>query len=121
MAQNRSEKIEGDQAGRFLTPAEAAAALHECGIKVSISTLKNWRSTGTDGPRFHKVAGRAYYRQADIDEWLAEAQRAPLPATPGESTFEQGVYTYSDIPETPIKGFRALAATLTSISSKKLK
>ena len=47
MAQNRSEKIGGDQAGRFLTPSEAVAALQERGIKVSINTLKNWRSSGT--------------------------------------------------------------------------
>ena len=126
MAQNRSEKIGGDQAGRFLTPSEAVAALQERGIKVSINTLKNWRSSGTEGPRFHKVGGRVYYRQVDIDELIAEGQRDPLPEAPGESTIEQGVYTIvsdvigvSDVPARPLKGFGQLLATLAPNSSKK--
>lgn len=35
----------------------------------SIKTLAMHRCAGT-GPKFQKIGGRVFYRQADLDEWI---------------------------------------------------
>ncbi|MEQ1871185.1 MAG: helix-turn-helix domain-containing protein [Vicinamibacterales bacterium] len=49
----------------FLTPEQAGALLH-----IHPRTLANWRWSGR-GPRYVRIGARAFYRHADLDEWLA--------------------------------------------------
>ncbi len=41
---------------------------------VPLKTLQYWRCAGhPDGPPFIKVGRRVYYRQSDLELWIAEA------------------------------------------------
>ncbi len=41
---------------------------------VSVKTLQYWRYAGhPDAPPFIKVGRRVYYRQSDLEQWLASA------------------------------------------------
>ena len=41
---------------------------------VPLKTLQYWRYAGhPDGPPFIKVGRRVYYRQSDLELWIAEA------------------------------------------------
>jgi Helix-turn-helix domain len=37
-------------------------------LRVTVKTLKNWRSLRT-GPRYLKAGGRVRYRWADVERW----------------------------------------------------
>lgn len=50
--------------GELLTQQETAALL-----KVSVSTLKRWRTVGT-GPRYLRVGRAVRYRRSDVEAWL---------------------------------------------------
>jgi hypothetical protein len=71
----------------FLKDTEAVAYLHERGVDLSPATMKNWRSYGKSGLRFHRIAGKIYYSVADIESWLNQSRfaeggrRDPLPMT----------------------------------------
>lgn len=54
----------------MLSPAEVAEY-----IGVPLSTVRNWKRTGT-GPPYHKIAGLIKYRLSDVDDWIA-GRRAP--------------------------------------------
>jgi excisionase family DNA binding protein len=54
----------------YLTPNEAAAALHICK-----RTLERWVTERSGPPRF-KVGRTVYYNFADLESWLAK-QREP--------------------------------------------
>ncbi|OFL77043.1 helix-turn-helix domain-containing protein [Corynebacterium phoceense] len=41
-------------------------------LNVSPSTLATWRSRGTAGPKFIRIAGRIYYLKADVEQWFNE-------------------------------------------------
>ncbi len=72
----------------FLKDNEAVAYLHERGIDLSPATMKNWRSNGKSGLKFHKIGGKIYYLVCDLEDWLnhnrfAEGgRRCPRPMTP---------------------------------------
>ena len=51
---------------QWLTQDQLAARLN-----ISQRTLERMRNSGT-GPRFSKVAKTILYREADVEEWLAE-------------------------------------------------
>ncbi len=53
----------------FLTTRQAAAYL-----RLQPCTLESWRSEG-EGPVFHKLGGRAYYKLADLDSWIESRRR----------------------------------------------
>lgn len=38
------------------------------------ATLRYWRYLGT-GPRSFKMRGRVFYRQSDVDSWLAHEEQ----------------------------------------------
>ena len=54
----------------FLTAKEAAQRL-----TISTKTLATWRFRGL-GPNFHKFAGAVRYSIADLDAFIAQANRA---------------------------------------------
>jgi hypothetical protein len=54
----------------FITAAQAADRL-----TISTKTLATWRFKGA-GPNFHKFAGAVRYSVADIDTFIAQANRA---------------------------------------------
>ena len=49
----------------LLTQREAALAL-----RLSERTLERWRVSG-GGPPFAKLGKRIFYRQSDLDDWIA--------------------------------------------------
>ena len=53
----------------FLTAKEAAQRL-----TITTKTLANWRHKGS-GPSFHKFSGAVRYSVADIDAFIAQANR----------------------------------------------
>lgn len=61
-----SEKVKTMPGGRMVV-AEAAKYL-----QLSTSTMDKLRCQGK-GPRFLRLGGRIFYRQADLDEYLALA------------------------------------------------
>jgi len=60
----------------FLKDTEAVAYLHERGVDLSPATMKNWRSYGKSGLRFHRIAGKIYYTVADLESWLSQSRFA---------------------------------------------
>lgn len=54
----------------FITAEEAAQRL-----AISTKTLATWRFKGS-GPNFHKFSGVVRYSVADIDAYIAQANRA---------------------------------------------
>jgi hypothetical protein len=54
----------------FLKDTEAVAYLRERGVDLSRATMRNWRSYGKSGLRFHKIGGKIYYSIEDLDHWL---------------------------------------------------
>ncbi len=55
--------------GELLTVAEVAAM-----TRLSVGTLRWWRSAGAGGPASFKLGRRVLYRRADVEKWLEEAQ-----------------------------------------------
>jgi len=51
-------------------------------LNVSPRTLEKWRITG-QGPAYHKIGSRVYYRICDLDAWL-NAQRRTSTSQPFE-------------------------------------
>ena len=53
----------------LLTESDAS---RECGV--SVKTLQYWRFSGHPGGiPFIKVGRRVYYRQSDLEQWVADA------------------------------------------------
>lgn len=50
----------------------ATAAAYLGGLKPS--TLERWRCCG-GGPAFHKIGGRVFYRQEDLDAFIEAGRR----------------------------------------------
>lgn len=42
--------------------------------RLSVGTLRYWRSVGAGGPESFKLGRRVMYRRADVERWLQEAQ-----------------------------------------------
>jgi hypothetical protein len=64
---------EWKDAVRHLTNEEAAKRL---GIKPQ--TLAAWRCGGK-GPKFLKVGRACLYRESDVEDWLVQQLRTPIP------------------------------------------
>ena len=60
---------------QMLTPQEVSQL-----IKISVSTLENWRMQGR-GPKFIKLGGgprgHVRYRQQDVEDWMFEDAKTP--------------------------------------------
>lgn len=69
---------------RLTTPeaSEYLAAAH--GLKVAATTLSKLRCVG-GGPAFDKFMQSCYYRQAALDEWVAQKLAESRPAPSGEA------------------------------------
>jgi excisionase family DNA binding protein len=59
----------GQKHGELLTVAEVAEM-----TRLSVSTLRWWRSAGAGGPESIKLGRRVMYRRADVEKWLEEAR-----------------------------------------------
>ncbi|MGB8390722.1 helix-turn-helix domain-containing protein [Mycobacterium sp.] len=57
------------QHGELLNVAEVAKM-----TRLSVGTLRYWRSVGAGGPESFKLGRRVMYRRADVERWLQEAQ-----------------------------------------------
>ena len=59
---------------RYFTLSEARQYLRkQYGMQYSMSALHKYRAEGT-GPRCVKLAGKYWYRDKDIDAWVASAE-----------------------------------------------
>jgi hypothetical protein len=61
------DEMQNDTINKLYTPAEAAPRL-----SVSPATLNSWRCRGK-GPHYVKLGGKIFYRQADIDDFIAKS------------------------------------------------
>jgi len=61
--------------GCLLTPAELASRL-----RVSVRTVKNWRSDGFGPPFIRLGARRVRYAPSDVNDWLELNVRMPITA-----------------------------------------
>lgn len=41
-------------------------------IHASADTLRYWRHLGDKGPKYFRIGRKVFYRQEDVDAWLAE-------------------------------------------------
>jgi hypothetical protein len=57
--------------GTWFDRALAAKVIRDAGIPIRASSLQ-WLASQGRGPRFIKVNGRAIYRRADLESWIAE-------------------------------------------------
>lgn len=71
MSKEFSPKIEDD--APIFTGDAAAAYLREKGWPVKDSTIRTLRQRGL-GPTYYRIAGRAVYRLADLDEYIASCR-----------------------------------------------
>ena len=71
MSQELSTKIEDD--APIFTGDAAAAYLREKGWPIKDSTIRTLRQRGL-GPAYYRIAGRALYRLADLDEYVASCR-----------------------------------------------
>jgi excisionase family DNA binding protein len=46
-------------------------------LRISIETLRKWRSQGT-GPRAAKLGKHLRYRRSELDRWVREQERASV-------------------------------------------
>jgi hypothetical protein len=85
----------GAAARTWLSPAELVAVLAKLKVPHTSGTLRNWRSSGRGGPKYHRVGNRVAYARQDIDEWLDQTRfgedhrrcpRPKAPTAPGETT-----------------------------------
>ncbi len=57
---------------QHLSPPQAAAYLNATGLSFTLGTLNTWRHEGR-GPKYLKLARRIFYRQTDLDQFIAKA------------------------------------------------
>lgn len=57
----------------LLNTTEAAEVL-----RVAAITLHRWRNSGK-GPPYIEMGRKIYYRRIDIERWIEEQQRQPVP------------------------------------------
>lgn len=55
---------------RFTTQ-DASAYLRGQGVPGSVQSLKLWRKTRPNAPRFIRVGGRIFYSRNDLDQFIA--------------------------------------------------
>lgn len=61
-----------DETRKLYPPADAAAYLAD----TPPATLQWWRTTGR-GPKYVKIGRRVFYRQCDLDNFIAAGERTP--------------------------------------------
>jgi hypothetical protein len=76
MRHHTSTEIPVADSSRLITDEEATAYIVERGVLATSSTLRTMRHNRR-GPPYYQIAGRAMYRRADLDAYIASRRVDP--------------------------------------------